>query len=96
VARVDCGLCGHGGRGGRGGHAPISAGRIFGKDTLLERLLEAKKADLSSRQYKRYAALLEVPESITIDLKTFTKDPAPIEAYRNRVAKEIERLSKNR
>ena len=42
-----------------------------------------------------YAALPEVPKSITADLKTFTKDPAPIEAYRNRVAKAIEKPPKD-
>jgi len=61
---------------------------------LLKRLLEAKKKEgLSRRKYRRYAALLEVPKSVTADLKTFTKDPAPIEAHRNRVAEAIERLS---
>ena len=54
---------------------------------MLERLLEKKKAALSKREYARYSLLLDVPDSITADLKTFTKDPAPIERHRNRVAR---------
>ena len=47
---------------------------------ILSRLLKAKKDKLTPQQRKKYTALLEVPESITTDMKTFTKDPAPIEA----------------
>jgi len=43
---------------------------------------------------KRYAALLEVPDSITADMTTFTRDPAPIETRREEVARAIERLAK--
>jgi len=38
------------------------------------------------------AALLEVPEKVTRDMKTFTKDPAPLERHRDRVARAIGKL----
>ena len=60
---------------------------------LLERRLEAAKGSLSSRKRKRYQALLEVPDSITADLKTYTKDPAVIERQRHRVARAVEALN---
>ena len=44
----------------------------------------------------QYAALLEVPPEITKDMTTFTKDPAPIEQYRDRVARAIMALSVSR
>jgi len=35
-----------------------------------------------------------VPESITTDMTTFTKDPAPIEARRDRIARVIAKLNR--
>ena len=61
--------------------------------TMLKGLLEAKKDKLSAGQQKEYAALLEVPKEITSDMTTFTKDSAPIEARRDRVARAIVQLS---
>jgi len=61
---------------------------------ILSRLLKAKKDKLTPQQRKKYTALLEVPESITTDMKTFTKDPAPIEARRNRIAQAIAKLNR--
>jgi len=61
---------------------------------ILSRLLEAKKDKLTPQQRKKYSALLEVPESITKDMKTFTKDPAPIEARRDRIARVIAKLNR--
>ena len=61
---------------------------------ILSKLLEAKKDKLTPQQRKKYTALLEVPESITKDMKAFTKDPAPIEARRDRIAQAIARLNK--
>jgi hypothetical protein len=60
---------------------------------ILKKLLEAKKGRLSRNQQKEYAGLLEVPEEITIDMTTFTNDPAPIEKRRDQIARAIERLS---
>jgi len=61
---------------------------------ILSRLLKAKKDKLIPQQRKKYTALLEVPESITKDMKTFTKDPAPIEARRDRIARAIANLNR--
>ncbi|MCH7558416.1 MAG: DUF4091 domain-containing protein [Planctomycetes bacterium] len=61
---------------------------------ILSRLLKAKKDKLTTQQHKKYAALLEVPESITTDMTTFTKDPAPIEARRDRIARVIAKLNR--
>ncbi|MBN2308670.1 MAG: DUF4091 domain-containing protein [Candidatus Hydrogenedentes bacterium] len=61
---------------------------------ILQRALEARKGTMSARKYRRYSKLLEVPESITSDLTTYTKDPAPIEKQRDRIARAIERLSR--
>jgi len=61
---------------------------------LLERLIEKHRNVLSEADYKRHAALLEVPESISTDLTHFTTDPAPIEAHRGAVARAIEELSR--
>jgi hypothetical protein len=60
---------------------------------ILSKLLKTKKDKLTTRQLKKYIALLEVPESITKDMTHFTKDPAPIEAHRDRVAQAIVRLN---
>jgi len=59
---------------------------------ILSRLLEAKKDKLTPEQHNKYTALLEVPESITTDMTSFTKDPAPIEACRDRIARGIAEL----
>jgi len=61
---------------------------------LLRDLIETKGDRLSAAQKSAYAALLEVPEEITKDMTTFTKDPAPMEQHRDRVARAIGRLSK--
>ena len=61
---------------------------------LLRRLLEARGKKLSAKQRDAYAALLTVPQSITRNMTTFTKDPAPLEQHRHAVAGAIETLSK--
>jgi hypothetical protein len=61
---------------------------------ILSRLLKAQKSKLTAQQHKRYAALLEVPEDITKDMTTFTHDPAPIEAHREKIARAIARLKR--
>ncbi len=60
---------------------------------MLQRLLDEKGDALSSRMKRRYQRLLEVPDSISADLVTYTKDPAPIEKHRARVAEAIEKLA---
>ena len=61
---------------------------------LLRELIAANRAALGPEQVKAYESLLEVPESITRDMTTFTTDPAPIHARRAAVAEAIERLAK--
>ncbi len=56
---------------------------------MLKRLLAAKGDRLDKTQRDQYAGLLDVPADITTDMTTFTKDPAPIERHRDRVARAI-------
>jgi len=61
---------------------------------ILSRVLAAKKDELSPEQHRRFAALLEVPDTITKDMTTFTKDPTPIETRRDQIAQAIVELNK--
>jgi hypothetical protein len=61
---------------------------------ILKKLIEANKAKLDSGRLQKYNALLEVPEDITSNMTTFTKDPAPIEARRDRIARAISELNR--
>jgi len=61
---------------------------------MLQRLLKTKAAGLSDARRKKYQRLLEVPADVTKDMTTFTKDPAPLEAHRNRVARAVEALTR--
>ncbi|MCD6395712.1 MAG: DUF4091 domain-containing protein, partial [Planctomycetes bacterium] len=63
---------------------------------MLKRLIEQKEGKLSASQRKRLTSLLEVPDSITKSMTSFTKDPAPIEARRDEIARAIEQLNKLR
>ncbi len=60
---------------------------------LLKRLLEERGDELSARERRRIERLLEVPEEVTGGLIDYTKDPAPIEAHRDALARAIERLN---
>jgi hypothetical protein len=60
----------------------------------LSRLVASKKDKLSSEQRQKFAALLEVPDTITKDMTTFTKDPTPIETRRDQIARAIVELNK--
>lgn len=62
---------------------------------ILKKLIAAKGDRLDAAKKARYAALLEVPAEVTKDMTTFTKDPGPIEAHRDRVARAIAELSRN-
>ncbi|MBN2130768.1 MAG: DUF4091 domain-containing protein [Sedimentisphaerales bacterium] len=59
---------------------------------MLQRLLKSKAAGLSDAERKKYQRLLEVPADVTKDMTTFTKDPAPLETHRDRVARAVEAL----
>ena len=61
---------------------------------ILKRLVDRNSGRLSTGDRTSYEALLNVPAEITSGMTTFTKDPAPIEARRDAVARAIERLSK--
>jgi len=61
---------------------------------LLRDLIEAKGDRLSAAKKARYAALLDVPEEVTKDVRTFTTDPSPIERRRDAVAQAIGELNK--
>lgn len=59
---------------------------------LLRELLGNNRDRLAPEGVKEYEALLEVPDSITRDMTTFTTDPAAIYARRKAVAEAIEQL----
>lgn len=59
---------------------------------LLRRALEEKGDRLAPAVKAEYEALLTVPAEITTSLTEFTKDPAPIEAHRRKVAGALEAL----
>jgi hypothetical protein len=61
--------------------------------TILEGLIVAMRNTLTPDEQDRFAALLEVPEEITSAITVFTRDPAPIEEHRDRVARAIEALN---
>jgi hypothetical protein len=60
--------------------------------TILASSIEAKENALSPRERKRLERLLVVPAEITSEMTVFTRDPAPIEEHRDRVARAIETL----
>jgi hypothetical protein len=60
---------------------------------LLRDLIGKKRPSLTPDQVKTYEALLEVPETITRDITTFTTDPRPIYARRAAIAEAIEQLT---
>lgn len=61
---------------------------------MLKKLIAAKGARLSPAQKDRFAAMLDVPAGVTKDMTTFTKDPAPIEEHRDRLARAIAELTR--
>jgi hypothetical protein len=61
---------------------------------MLKKLIEANKNKLNAGRLGKYNFLLEVPQDITSDMTTFTKDPAPIEARRDVIARAISELSR--
>ncbi|MEN6425798.1 MAG: glycoside hydrolase domain-containing protein [Phycisphaerales bacterium] len=61
---------------------------------ILRQLVAAKRDKLSAAQKDRYATMLDVPAGVTTAMTTFTKDPAPIEEHRDRLARAIAELSR--
>jgi hypothetical protein len=60
---------------------------------ILRDLLE-RKTSLSDNRREEFKALLDVPGDITVDMTTFTTDPAPIEQHRDRLARAIAALTR--
>ncbi len=60
---------------------------------MLKRLLDEKAARLPAAQRRQFEALLEVPETITTDMTTFTTRPEPIEERRHAIAQAIAQLA---
>jgi hypothetical protein len=56
---------------------------------ILKRLLATKGDKLTEARKSEYTALLDVPVEVTRDMTTFTRDPAPLEQHRDRVARAI-------
>jgi hypothetical protein len=61
---------------------------------ILETLLMLSEELLDEKQLQKFTSLLDVPVDITSDMTTFTKDPAPIEARRDEVARAIVSIMK--
>lgn len=61
---------------------------------ILKRLLEQKGDKIGGRERSRMEALLKVPAEVSTGLTNFTRDPAPIEAHRERLARTIVTLQK--
>lgn len=61
---------------------------------LLRDLLARRRDGLDEAVVKRVEALLDVPQTITRDMTTFTTAPAPIYARRAEIARAIEELSR--
>jgi len=60
----------------------------------LRELLDGRRDRLPPERIAEIETLMQVPESITADMTTFTTDPAPIYARRRQIAEAIEELSK--
>lgn len=61
---------------------------------MLKRLLAERGDRLPAARREAYAALLEVPDTVSVSLTEFTTDPAPLEAHRRRLAAAIAALLK--
>jgi hypothetical protein len=59
---------------------------------MLDALLKERGDALPEAKRAEYAALVEPPKSVTVNLTQFTTDPAPIEAHRRAVGRAIEDL----
>ncbi|MBP5672416.1 MAG: DUF4091 domain-containing protein [Victivallales bacterium] len=61
---------------------------------MLKRLLAAKGGQLPAAKRAEYESLLTVPQDVTRTMTEFTKDPAPYESHRLKLAAAIAELSK--
>jgi hypothetical protein len=60
---------------------------------LLRDLIARRRAELAEDRIKQYEQLLVVPDEITADATTYTKEPGPIRGRRAAIAEAIEQLS---
>lgn len=60
---------------------------------ILKRLLDEKRATLPQGKLRKFESLLAVPKSISVSLRNFNKDPAPIEKRRDQIARTIEQIN---
>ena len=61
---------------------------------MLKRLLAEKGGTLTPRERENVTALLTVPADVSASLTSFTRDPAPLEAHRDKLARVIVMLLK--
>ncbi|MCX6969243.1 MAG: DUF6067 family protein [Verrucomicrobia bacterium] len=61
---------------------------------MLKKLLAEKRDALTPEKVASYEKILEVPREITAGLTSYTTNPAPIAARRQKVAKAIEELTR--
>ena len=61
---------------------------------ILRGLLEQHGAQLDAQRATQLKQLLDVPEEITSSMTNFTRDPAVVEAQRDRVAQAVVELSR--
>jgi hypothetical protein len=59
---------------------------------ILRRLLQEKGAGLGADARRRVEELLTVPDSVSVDLTHFTRDPAPLDAHRHLLGQAITEL----
>ena len=59
---------------------------------ILERLVESRRERIPAQERGIYEGLLDVPDSVSKNLTEFTRDPAPLEARRDAIARAIEKL----
>ena len=61
---------------------------------MLRGLLGRYEGHLEAEQLAQFRGLLEVPEEITSSMTSFTRDPGPVEAQRDRVARAVAELAR--
>ena len=59
---------------------------------ILKRLLQEKGTGLGADARRRVEELLTVPDSVSVDMTHFTRDPAPLEAHRHLLGQAITEL----
>jgi len=63
---------------------------------ILQKLLAEKKGTLPAARYAEYEKLLTVPKAVSVSRSRFTFDPLPMEQHRERLARAIEDLGRQK